>query len=1103
MSYVTIITDVVTNNIFPQLDPTERTNIITYMIEVIKKIEQELKPEQLVEQLSANNYKDIYILVNMIVPFIEEEKKPKLKFLKEIPKRFTNLSYNLGETYEYGIEDIKKAKEHLVKNTIPKVINNLYINWVDIFPDIGDDKKYDNNNHFLSKIKFMPDILNKKDKDILYAEIQKNIRNNYEKWKHAIYYFLSSVENPVTYDDISKKLITKKAKEKAKAKQNITQDEYSVKYTKDDDGKELSKTDDLMKQFYHLDKKIIKKSQNWFESETFYWLSQIHFYNHFLANRVIFMTAGTGVGKSTHIPKLALYSLMAFEGVEEPKVIVTQPRQTPAEGVPKYISKGMGISIENYDENLKKNKIDTEDSSPFYIQYHHGNNKHISENQKKKKNNNHRIIKYVTDQLLYNELLENISLIENGETLYDIIMIDEAHEHNIRMDLLLSLLKTTLQLNPKIRLMIISATMEDDEGRYRQFFNSIEDTITQGTQQNLLSSSIDRRLHVANPLQKNKFNIIEKFEKKPVEDYIESGINKIKTILKEYSKGDILFFLTGMGDIIKVAEQLNKELPSYIITLPLYSQLEKKRQLYATDFLPKDVPISRESATIPLKDQINDSLGKYTQKIVLATTIAEASVTIENLKFVIDIGFSKSPLYDTEKKIDVIESTAISMSSHTQRRGRVGRIADGYAFYLYTREDVINQKIIADIKTNNLCDNIYSLLKNNVDDKKGFEKELLLDKNGEFYIVHPEDDHNIRKFDGTFKEPIKDVDNKYIIDAFEHLEELKLIDKNGYKTKLGQFVNDNFTISELSKISIQDRLAIFYGIHHDCLNPKNNIIECILFIITFISTTSFDKFFTNLRLGLIKFCKNSSDHMCIINIFSNFFKYTESKLIICKYSKKILIDELNDIKKNINKEENEKSNKDDDKEDKNKLEKNENIKKFLKKYKHYFDRFDIKLKNDGSDFDENLYILIYKEQDLISKWCESNYINSIFIIKILEKYNLFKKDVKTVSDKYKKIKIIHSINSFNSLDLYYKIIRIFVMSNPRNIGIVGPDGIYQSKYNLLLSVKTKFVREIKKVLPVSCYNKNSRYIFFSQIGEFNDEYSISFISHLNYNPFSK
>ena len=981
MKFYNLINRVISNYIFPNMITRDKYIITKCVNQVVEAIDKHINLYTIYNQLSINSYKDIYIIVNMIIPFIDEVDKKNVKRLEEIPTKFTNLRYNLGNDYKFGSQDIIKTTNYLIQQTIPKTIHKLYVNWIDIYPDLS------KNDGFHSKIKFVPKIQHQTNKDKIYLHVEQTIKANINKYNNATYFFLNSDKNPTTYKDTP-----------------------------------------LLTQFTNLKN---NPTQNWFNSETFYWLSQIHFFNHFLASRVIYLTAGTGVGKSTHIPKLAMYALMAFEDIKEPKIIVTQPRQIPAQDVPEYISTHMGISIKEY---KKLNEIDnvTNKQQPFYIQFQHGDGSHIESN----KNTTHRTIKYVTDQLLFNAMMENPSLLdENGNTLYDIIMIDEAHEHNIRMDMILSLAKKTLQLNNQIRLMIISATMEDDEPRYRQFYNDIPEL-------NIPMNLIDRRLHIANPLQKNKFKIKEFYEKTPVQDYIQSGIDKINYILKTSYSGDILFFLPGKKEINEVCEQLNKELPEYVITLPLYADLEEQRKKYAKDSAPKDILVSRDTILNPYLEQTAIVSPKYTRKIVIATDIAEASITIDTLVYVIDIGFSKSNIYDPIKKLSVLKSMPISMSSHTQRRGRAGRVADGEAYFLYTRDDIKDSKIMANIKISDLSNDIFQLLKSDPD-SAGIEKTIIQDLEGSFHIIHPEDNHldpsKKRSDNGLFETQLSEKDNIHINDAFEHLEELKLITTNGYYTDLGKFI---LTLKLLTKISLQDKIALTYSI-------QCNYIKYIIPIIAFTQYSKFKTFFTDPQKGLYIFGNPYGDHITILNIY---FKYI-------KRFPDLFINYYSEQSNNLLSED-----------------------KKLKSNNKYFRRYRT---ND-------ITFIIQKELDIIQKWCKMNYINPIMLIKYLDTIVLFlyyKTEIDNLLTNYTLKKY-----STNSSNINYNIIKLLRDSHPRNIGIVNNNGIYQTKYGVILNLQTLFLPETRTKMSLTTYKGYSNKIYFSNIQDFEESVVIEYIS---------
>lgn len=1054
MRFYALVEEVISSYIFPKMNTADRDVIIKCVNDVIENINKYNNLSNIYNQLTINSYRDIYVIVNMILPFIEEIKKKDLQSLKDITNtQFTNLKYNLGEDYEFSTNDVMRLTDYLINTTLPKVINKLYVNWIDILPDTS------NNDGFHSIIKLVPDIYNGSDREIIYNHIEDNIKSKRSEYDEATYFFLNSEDDPIKYKDTT-----------------------------------------LLDEFSDLSK---HPKQNWFEAETFNWLSQIHFFNHVLSNRIIYLSAGTGVGKSTHIPKLALYSLMAFENVKEPKIIITQPRQIPTEDNPKYISINMGKSIERFNDKKKKDKKFIEKNEDYYIQYQHGNSKHIKLDKTKEKNkDNHRSIKYVTDQILFNELLENPSLIDkkSKKTIYDIIMIDEAHEHNIRMDMILSLLSKTLQENKQIKVFIISATMEDDEYRYRQFYNNIID--------DKLSTKhlVDRRLHIANPLQKNRFIIKEYFEKQPVENYIEKGIEKVKKILNTSTKGDILFFLPGTFEINKVCEELNKDLPQYVISLPLYSELEEIRQKYAKDYLAKDIKLNRNTVLLPLSEQTKNNSNRYTRKVIIATSIAEASVTIKNLVFVIDIGFSKSIIYNPTKKLPILSSVPISFSSHTQRRGRAGRTAPGEAYYLYTKDDIKDNKIIPDITKNDLINDIFQLLKRDPLETKGFEKKEIEDLDGSFHIIHPQDDSSDinRKREinsGLFKTPLQPNENLLINDSFEHLQELKLITSDGYYSDLGKFIT--LLNAELGKLSLFNKIALINSI-------QCKYDEYIIPILAF-QSQSYNTFFTDIVKGMSLFGNKFGDHITILNMYTK-FKKSYPGLYITLHVKSTTESEEDQKKYNIEQK--------------------------------YFSKYNINSTGLEKDHKKDINKIFDIEKNIIRNWCKTNFINIDRLIRFLDniaqiKYYKFKiieklQDLQIIQKlqilqefplktyNFKELQKLQKLQDFplknyksqelqelqkiqefplkkyklKSSNLYNNIITILKDSNPRNTAFINKRGIYQTRFGTELNIKSIYLPKIKKKIALTTYNKYSNQIYFSNIRNFDTNTEIDQVSAL-------
>ena len=253
------------------------------------------------------------------------------------------------------------------------------------------------------------------------------------------------------------------------------------------------------------------------------WIAQINFFNHFIHHQVLFVTGSTGTGKSTQVPKLLMYGLKMFDYNNKGKVICTQPRISPTEGNSYWISCEAGVqNKKSKDENLKTDQL--------YSQYKYQGDKHSKDNC------NHLTLKMVTDGTLLEEINNNILMKEqiripnanikenlySNKNTYDIIIVDEAHEHNVNMDIILSLARHSCFYNNSLRLVIVSATMDDDEPIYRSYFQMINDNYLYPIKQsithpllfknfNINSNLLDRRVHISAPGQTTQFRIDEYF----------------------------------------------------------------------------------------------------------------------------------------------------------------------------------------------------------------------------------------------------------------------------------------------------------------------------------------------------------------------------------------------------------------------------------------------------------------------------------------------------------------------------------------------------------------------------------------------------------------
>ena len=729
---------------------------------IIDNIKEDIDDEFTYENINKFkliNYEDIVIILNNI------ELKHLWEFIKESLILFETTVYS-----KYLIKDNKIIRDINLKDTdlnykniynIAKSLSHKSINeWV-LLPTKYSSLTFEEQqlfwNKFTQNINSNIWINLKKNINLEYNTIFTN--NEYEnKMNIKLKYF-----NDIKYDLVWNYLITngilsdfqENFKITDSKEYGISQIESIQKYIKTNYKKYengyyfLTNT-----QYKYVDSYKINLFNEKFKWYSFYamdWISQIGFYHHYLNHRVLYITGSTGQGKSTQVPKLFMYSLKMLDYKNNGKVICTQPRIAPTETNSSRISNELGVPI--YYEYLKESiKLDN-----YYVQFVDQKDRHV------KTKCNHLTLKLLTDGTLLSEITKNSILKEelfsknnkiySHVNKYDIIIIDEAHEHNTNMDLILTLARYSCFLNNDIKLVIMSATMDDDEPTFRRYYHIINDNLVYPLREKIYnyflnndfflydSIYLDRRFHIAPPGQTTQYNIKEIYVPNS------NPSNIVNEIINTSVFGNILIFENGTNEIIKRVKELNKIIPKNIIALPYYSQLNRKFKKLIED----DLDINKITTPKELVNQIwnineNDdtvkSLYKYDRCIIIATNVAEASLTINNLKFVIDNGYAKVNKYSylTDEKLLVPEE--ISEASRKQRKGRVGRTSSGTVYYLYKKGDREKNKPKYKITQENFGYCLIKLLelKNNFNDNSMQIHESFFDPNifGKFIMINEE-----------------------------------------------------------------------------------------------------------------------------------------------------------------------------------------------------------------------------------------------------------------------------------------------------------------------------------------------------------------------------
>lgn len=538
------------------------------------------------------------------------------------------------------------------------------------------------------------------------------------------------------------------------------------------------------------DIELTEDQNKWVKSGLYFtdWLPQLSLYHRFFHSRIMYLSGATGTGKSTQVPKLLMYAMYAFNYRIDGRLICSEPRKDPTTGNSTRISREMGLPDDKGSYNQYKVQFSHSDGSriPTTIPY------------------NLFFMRFVTDGTLLEALIENPFLIElyderkgvkkcTGKSIWDVVIVDEAHEHNMNMDLILSLMKNTMKNNMFVSLVIMSATMDTDELLYRNFFRDIDDNLKYPR---FLTNNtlVDRRVHFGRTTNYQIDDIY--LDDVPLESYddIEAlGVEKVMELSFSSTYGDILMFSIGESNIKEVISVLNDRLPQNFIALPYYSDLpDNYRNAMVKDL--KEMTSQFRFTRKELLDKLvensknwNPTLigsastpSPYTRAVVVATNVAEASITIPTLRYVVDTGHSKKNRFDATLGGESLTVRPISESSRLQRRGRVGRSSAGYVYYMYKEGAMREIRQSYDITTNDIYVTLTTMLSilrekslplrsimreyyDASQSYKGIQFDEIprdvTDPSGSFYLIHP-DEEFIERVPQTGRPLVVPVTNK-------------------------------------------------------------------------------------------------------------------------------------------------------------------------------------------------------------------------------------------------------------------------------------------------------------------------------------------------------
>ncbi|MDQ8037156.1 MAG: ATP-dependent RNA helicase HrpA, partial [Pedobacter sp.] len=358
-------------------------------------------------------------------------------------------------------------------------------------------------------------------------------------------------------------------------------------------------------------------------------------------NQVVVLAGETGSGKTTQLPKLALAAGRGVQGY----IGHTQPRRIAARSVAARIAEEMNTPL----GDLVGYKVRfTDEFSPEGF------------------------VKLMTDGVLLAELAQDRFL-----SAYDTLIIDEAHERSLNIDFLLGVLKQLLSKRPDLKLIITSATI--DVERFSKHFADAPVLLVEGRTYpvEVLYRPISE--DAVGSDEDEGFDEIEEAIPRAVLAAVDECLAHEKAAGKQ-GRGDILVFSSHEREIREIADTLRKYGPPHTEILPLYARLSLSEQ----------------------QKVFQSGKGR---RIVIATNVAETSLTVPNIHYVIDPGFARISRYSFRSKVQRLPIEAVSQAAANQRKGRCGRIAPGLCIRLYSEADFVSRAefTVPEIQRTNLA----------------------------------------------------------------------------------------------------------------------------------------------------------------------------------------------------------------------------------------------------------------------------------------------------------------------------------------------------------------------------------------------------------------
>lgn len=517
-------------------------------------------------------------------------------------------------------------------------------------------------------------------------------------------------------------------------------------------------------------------------------------------NRVSIITASTGIGKTVIIPKLALHLYDYKE-----KVITTIPKKITTINTADFAAKSMDTKLGDQVGYFYKGDNKSTDATKLI---------------------------FTTTGSLLSRITGNDPLLKD----YKCIIIDEAHERSTQTDQLIMLVRNAMRIRDDLKLIIMSATIGVEI--FRQYFAEFK------------TGEYD--------IQGKTFPVKEHWAQSMPADWYALAVEYIMKILASSNEGDILIFGKSLGDGIRVCSLLEKKITEYNKNNPTRKQYPFCAKLASGATREEQDLAVNERLYMELKHSANGA--DYTRKVVVSTNVAESSITINGIVFVIDSGYEFTDSYNPRSMVRCLVEAEAPQSSLIQRKGRAGRTREGYCFHLYTKNnfDSRPQYPTPSIQKSDITNDILDLLRMKTIRTVANLRSVLKE-----FIAPPSED-----FIGSS------------LRTLEAVGAINTVDDSGHITKMG------FAISKFRGLPVGLARSIIASYYYGCVNEICDIVGLFL-----VADGKFDVIFQEPRktdanknnvmkdynAAKNKFFDAAGDHFTFLRIM-NFYKMEAKKL---------------------------------------------------------------------------------------------------------------------------------------------------------------------------------------------------------------------------------